>query len=391
MGFKNMKRDDHGHVISNDETDGQKCQHQSGGSKSQDNSERENLRKEVEYKLKTEGNTSDVRLMAERRGFKIEDGKVVEDLKSQAMADRATGGSGEAFDDDYDEEFDAWDREHMNTDKEPDARPNHTKLNDMNLSDSELWNMAYQYIGNDKLEKLAESLDLDSPQDLTTNDMLQAMPDDDIGDMMRINGLDDEFEDESQEEYEARIKPEAEKFKKQLDDAGYKLKDKEYGVEKKEPALDKNLLKKVRRSVGPGAENLAFIPVRSKEDAKKLADELKEQGFDADMISNLYDGTGILLIPTKEIKDKLGIDNKELNLQDAIKSENLDESQGLDKLGISQGFGKRVSKNQFEEYVKLSDEDKQKLRKQGFLQNYHGYDIEEVDGKDEYRIWKLGK
>ena len=30
MGFKNMKRDDHGHVISNDETDGQKCQHVSG-------------------------------------------------------------------------------------------------------------------------------------------------------------------------------------------------------------------------------------------------------------------------------------------------------------------------------------------------------------------------
>lgn len=38
MGFKNMKRDDHGHVISNDEQDGQKCQHQSGGNnKPQDN------------------------------------------------------------------------------------------------------------------------------------------------------------------------------------------------------------------------------------------------------------------------------------------------------------------------------------------------------------------
>ncbi len=36
MGFKNMKRDDHGHVISNDETDGQKCQHASGGSVKQD-------------------------------------------------------------------------------------------------------------------------------------------------------------------------------------------------------------------------------------------------------------------------------------------------------------------------------------------------------------------
>lgn len=38
---------------------------------------------------------------------------------------------------------------------------------------------------------------------------------------------------ESQEEYEARIKPEAEKFKKQLDDAGYQSKENEYGVEKK--------------------------------------------------------------------------------------------------------------------------------------------------------------
>ena len=34
--IKNMKRDDQGHVISNDETDGQKCQHQSGGNNRQD-------------------------------------------------------------------------------------------------------------------------------------------------------------------------------------------------------------------------------------------------------------------------------------------------------------------------------------------------------------------
>ena len=30
MGFKNMKRDDHGHVIGNDEVDGQKCKHGAG-------------------------------------------------------------------------------------------------------------------------------------------------------------------------------------------------------------------------------------------------------------------------------------------------------------------------------------------------------------------------
>lgn len=47
-----------------------------------------------------------------------------------------------------------------------------------------------------------------------------------------MGAADSDFDnDESQEEYEARIKPEADKFKKQLDDAGYKLKDKEYGLE----------------------------------------------------------------------------------------------------------------------------------------------------------------
>jgi len=103
----NKYKDENGHWTTK-ENDGGPCHH-NGGDKSQDNSERENLRKEVEHKLKTEGNTSDVRLMAERRGFKIENGKVVEDLKSQAMADRATGGTGDAFDDDYEEEFNAYD------------------------------------------------------------------------------------------------------------------------------------------------------------------------------------------------------------------------------------------------------------------------------------------
>lgn len=166
MSFKNRKRDDHGHVIGNDEVDGQECKHVNGGSSS------------PEQKLMKNKNIRDA---------------VVEDtLKDTNVNQNAIKTlMDEAFDDDYDEEFDAWDREHMDFDNN-DARPNHTKLNDLNLSDSELWNMAYQYIGNDKLEKLAESLDLDSPQDLTTNDMLKAMPDDDIGDMMRINGLDDE-------------------------------------------------------------------------------------------------------------------------------------------------------------------------------------------------------
>ena len=116
-----------------------------------------------------------------------------------------------------------------------DARPHETRLHDLNLTDSEVWNMAYKYIGNDKLEKLAEQLDLDSPQDLRTSDMIKYMSDDDIADMLNYNGYDEDedWEDESQEEYEDRIKPKAEKFKKQLDDAGYQLKQNEYGVEKK--------------------------------------------------------------------------------------------------------------------------------------------------------------
>ena len=73
-----------------------------------------------------------------------------------------------------------------------DARPHETRLHDLNLSDSEMWNMAYKYIGNDKLEQLAEKLDLDSPQDLKTSDMIKYMSDDDIADMLNYNGYDEE-------------------------------------------------------------------------------------------------------------------------------------------------------------------------------------------------------
>lgn len=66
MGFKNMKRDDHGHVISNDETDGQKCQHASG------------------------------------QADKVEDQKYNKEMK-EAQEQNAL--MSEAFDDDYEEEF----------------------------------------------------------------------------------------------------------------------------------------------------------------------------------------------------------------------------------------------------------------------------------------------
>ncbi len=66
MGFKNMKRDDHGHVIGNDETDGQECQHASGQSD------------------------------------KVEDQKYNKEMKE---AQEQNAAMSEAFDDDYEEEF----------------------------------------------------------------------------------------------------------------------------------------------------------------------------------------------------------------------------------------------------------------------------------------------
>jgi len=105
--------------------------------------------------------------------------------------------------DSYDEleaEEDSFDENEDKDFETDDARPNHTKLNDLGLSDSEVWNMAYQYIGNDKLERLAEELDLDSPQDIPTNELLSYMSDDDIANMMRLNGLDDLDENEEDED-----------------------------------------------------------------------------------------------------------------------------------------------------------------------------------------------
>lgn len=129
MSFKDRKRDDHGHVIGNDEVEGQECQHGAGGSKSQDKltprqEERFDKKSELIKKYSDMGYSNDLAIL-------------------HAEKDMV-----ENFDDDYEEEF-----------------------------------------------------------------------------------------NESQEEYENRIKPEAEKFKKQLDEAGYQLKENEYGVEKK-PKFD---------------------------------------------------------------------------------------------------------------------------------------------------------
>lgn len=73
MSFKNMKRDDHGHVISNDEIDGQKCQHVNGGAPS---------------------------------AQAVEDQKYNKEMKA---AQEQNADMSESFDDDYDEEFKEYD------------------------------------------------------------------------------------------------------------------------------------------------------------------------------------------------------------------------------------------------------------------------------------------
>ena len=141
----------------------------------------------------------------------------------------------EAYDeDDVNDEFDGIEDEDfgISNNEFDDARPNHTKLNDMNLSDSDKWNMAYKYIGTDKLEKLAEELDLDSPQDIPTSELLKYMSDDEIADMIRVNGLDDGEEDfdknpytspddsDFRKGYKNQAKMSEEEFKSQFDRYG---------------------------------------------------------------------------------------------------------------------------------------------------------------------------
>jgi len=96
MSFKNMKRDDHGHVIGNDETDGQKCQHGAGGNKPQNTTNKsKNLDKQ---KL--------IQLAKEKRPWQkdFSDDEVYEAI-SNSDIEKWTNENSNAFDDDYDEEF----------------------------------------------------------------------------------------------------------------------------------------------------------------------------------------------------------------------------------------------------------------------------------------------
>lgn len=92
MGFKNMKRDDHGHVISNDEQDGQKCQHQGGGSNN-----RQDVQNRLDAARKNLKKVNDVENIAK---YNREIGDLEKQLSS--MPD-------DSFDDDYEEEFKEYD------------------------------------------------------------------------------------------------------------------------------------------------------------------------------------------------------------------------------------------------------------------------------------------
>lgn len=314
MGFKNMKRDDHGHVISNDETDGQKCQHASG------------------------------------QADKVEDQKYNKEMKE---AQEQNAAMSESFDDDYEEEFN---------------EPDEAKIKKMISEKFNKTNNDIKYDKEDAEKFKNAGFDVASEEEVN-----------------EIFG-----KDTPERKLAGAIKGQPNK------DALYR------------PDEDKG----PRESKGPADPNAPAGQVLYNSDEeeflKDVGSEVKGSQFGRpETLDEYFERVKNIHANNDEeefndwtyfVSQAFGIGKKnarrylELKLKSLPKkSENLDGSQGLDKLGISQGFGKRVSKNQFEEYVKLSDEDKQKLRKQGFLQNYHGYDIEEVDGKDEYRIWKLGK
>lgn len=91
MGFDNRKRDDHGHVIGNNETDGQPCQHQSGKSSKSENKQEDKLTPR----------------QAERFDKKSELVKKYMDMgyKNDEAILHAERDMVEQFDADYDEEF----------------------------------------------------------------------------------------------------------------------------------------------------------------------------------------------------------------------------------------------------------------------------------------------
>lgn len=295
MSFKNMKRDDHGHVIGNDETDGQKCKHNGSSAAKQDFLKRNNA---------------------------APNSPLAEGM-SKANEDRLN----EAFDDDYEEEF---------------------KDFEVESPEDIVARVKKQY------EEDPDAFGGVSPLEALKNTLKYNEENPDV-----FNGLDKEKIATQNKNLKAAINI----LEKENFDEDDDVLDEQFGKDTPERKLA-GAMKQPKNNEIP--HKPVDMPKYHNEKDHIVVDEGPNKG-------SSYDS--------------------EQDYRNAERSgeNDLDPKQGLDKLGISQGFGKRVPKKEFEQYVKLSDEDKLKLRRQGYLQNYHGYDIEEIGGRDEYRVWKLGK
>lgn len=145
MGFENRKRDDHGHVIGNDEVDGQECQHGAGGKKSQNTTN----------KSKSLDKQKLIQIAKEKRPWQknFSDDEVYEAI-SNSDIEKWTNENSNAFDDDYEEEFKVYE----NKIKE--------ELNKVNNKESAEYvsdlidnNMEAGYISEEKADELYNELD----------------------------------------------------------------------------------------------------------------------------------------------------------------------------------------------------------------------------------------
>lgn len=103
-------------------------------------------------------------------------------------------------------ERDYEDEEESSTQDDVDARPNETKLLDMGIEEEKLQDMASRYLEEDKLKRLAEINDIEDINDLSADELIRSMSDDEIADMMRLNGLDEEIENEAENLEESKKK-----------------------------------------------------------------------------------------------------------------------------------------------------------------------------------------
>ena len=94
MGFDNRKRDDHGHVIGNDETDGQECKHQDGNK----SNPKDKYGNDIDLDNLDSYDEDDI-YEKDEKGFVLLPKRRRKDIED-ALAERNS-----AFDDDYDEEF----------------------------------------------------------------------------------------------------------------------------------------------------------------------------------------------------------------------------------------------------------------------------------------------